>query len=81
MMGKSIRQIWVKTDNHNKSKASERLFIYIYIFIAIALDESIFLGVLHFPMKNIMSHDLEATPMGGATSKRPSDVVCLLLLS
>ena len=43
--------------------------------------ESIFLGVLHFPMKNIMSRDLEATPMGRATSKPPSDVVCLLLLS
>ena len=41
---------------------------YIYIFIAIALDESIFLDVLHFPMKNIKSRDLEATPMG-ATSK------------
>ena len=41
----------------------------IYIFIAIALDESIFLDVLHFPMKNIKSRDLEATPMGGATSK------------
>ena len=24
-------------------------------------------------MKNIMSRDLEATPMGGATSKPPSD--------
>ena len=24
---------------------------------------------LHFPMKNIMSRDLDATPMGGATSK------------
>ena len=43
----------------------------IYIFIAIALDESIFLDVLHFPMKNIKSRDLEATPMGGATSKHP----------
>ena len=42
---------------------------YIYIVIAIALDESIFLGVLHFPMKNIMSRGLEATPMGGLTSK------------
>ena len=41
----------------------------IYIFIAIALDESIFRDVLHFPMKNIMSRDLEATPMGEATSK------------
>ena len=37
--------------------------------VVIALDESIFLDVLHFPMKNIMSRDLEATPMGGATSK------------
>ena len=50
---------------------------YIYIFIAIALDESIFLDVLHFPMKNITSRDLNATPMGGATSKPASDVVCL----
>ena len=41
----------------------------IYIFIAIAQDESIFLDVLHFPMKNIKSRDLEATPMGGASSK------------
>ena len=53
---------------------------YIYIFIAITLDESIFLDVLHFPMKSIKSRDLEATPMGGATSKPDSDVVCLLLL-
>ena len=45
------------------------VIVYIYIFIAIALDESIFLDVLHFPMKNIKSRDLEATPMGGATSK------------
>ena len=56
------------------------LFYYIYIFIAIALDESIFLDVLHFPMKNIKSRDLEAMPMGGTTSKPASDVVCLLLL-
>ena len=41
----------------------------IYIFIAIALDESIFFDVLHFPMKNIMSRDIENTPMGEATSK------------
>ena len=53
----------------------------IYIFIAIALDESIFLDVLHFPMKNIKSRDLEATPMGGATSKPAIDVVCLLLVA
>ena len=53
----------------------------IYIFIAIALDENIFLDVLHFPIKNIKSHDLEATPMRGVTSKQASDVVCLLLLA
>ena len=41
---------------------------------AIPLDESIFLDVLHFPMKNIKSCDLEATPMGGARSKSASDV-------
>ena len=43
--------------------------VNIYIFIAVALDESIFLDVLHFPMKNIKSRGLEATPMGGLTSK------------
>ena len=43
--------------------------VNIYIFIAIALDESIFLDALHFPMKNIKSRDLEATPMGGVTLK------------
>ena len=53
----------------------------IYIFIAIALDESICLDILHFPMKNIKSRELEATPMGGATSKPTSDVVCVLLLA
>ena len=51
----------------------------IYIFIAIALDESIFLDVLHFPMKNIKSRELKAIPMGGATSNPASDVVCLFL--
>ena len=48
---------------------SWKLLPYIYIFIAIALDESIFLDVLHFPMKNIKSRGLEATPLDGATSK------------
>ena len=48
----------------------------IYIFIAITLDESIFLDVLHFPMNNIKSHDLEVTPMGGTKSKPASDIVC-----
>ena len=43
------------------------------------LDESIFLDVLHFPMKNIKSRDLEATPMGGATSK-PIQWRCLFTL-
>ena len=47
---------------------NQRIFADIYIFLAIALDESIFLDVLHFPMKNIKSRDVEATPMGGATS-------------
>ena len=55
------------------------LFHYIYIYIAIALDESIFLDVLHFPMKNIKSRDLEATPMGWATSK-PIQWRCLFTL-
>ena len=50
-------------------------------FIAIALDESIFLDVLHFQIKNIKSRDLEATPLGGSTSKPSSDVVCLLLFT
>ena len=52
-----------------KHKVQHAVGVDIYIFIAIALDESIFLDVLHFPMKNIKSRDLEATPMGGATSK------------
>ena len=57
------------------------LLMVLYLtIIAIALDESIFLDVLHFPMKNIKSCDLEATPMSGATSKPASDV-CLLLLT
>ena len=57
------------------------LNVNIYIFTAITLDESIFLDVLHFPMKNNKSRDLDAIPVGGATSKQTSDVVCLLLLS
>ena len=32
------------------------------------------------PVKNIKPRDLEATPVGRATSKLASDVVCLLLL-
>ena len=55
--------------------------INIYIFIAITLDESIFLDVLHYSMKNIKSRDLEATPMGGATSKSAKDFICSLLLA
>ena len=57
------------------------LKLNIYIIIAIALNESIFFYFLHFPLKNIKSRDLEATPMGGATSKPTSDAVCLLLLT
>ena len=55
---------------------NSRIFIFLYV-----LDESIFLDVLHYPMKTVKSRDLEATPMGGATSKPASDVVCLLLLT
>ena len=54
------------------------LHLNINILIAIALNESIFLDVLHFPMINIKTCDLETTPIGGATSKPASDVVCLL---
>ena len=56
-------------------------FINIYIFTTIALNEGIFLDVLHSSMKNIKSCDPEATPMGGATSKPASDVICLLLFA
>ena len=43
------------------------------IFIAIALNESIFLDVLHFPMKNIKSRDLEATfQRASQTLKQPN---------
>ena len=48
------------------------IYVDIYIFVAIALEESIFLDVLHFPVRIIMSRDLEVTPMGGATSKPSS---------
>ena len=51
------------------SSSSRRSYYNIDIFIAITLDESIFLEVLHFPIKNIKPRDLEATPMGGTTSK------------
>ena len=54
-------------------------FPNIYIFIAIALDESIFLDVLHFPMKNIKSRGLEATPMGGLTSKLIQGNLCSVM--
>ena len=62
-------------------RSLDKLIQNIYIFIPITLDESIFLDVFHFPMKNIKSCDLEITHMGGATSKPASDVVCLLLLA
>ena len=64
----NILKLVVNMDS-NHALYSWKLLPYIYIFIAIALDESIFLDVLHFPMKNIKSRDLEATPMGRATSK------------
>ena len=51
------------------------IILNIYIVIAIVLSESIFLNVLHFPMKNIKPCDLEATSVGGATSKPASEVV------
>ena len=54
-------------------------YLHITYFIG-ALNESIFLDVLHFLMKNITSRDLEATPMCCATPNPASDVVCLLLL-
>ena len=36
----------------------------IYIYIEIDLDESIFLDVLHFPMKNIKSRDQNGNAYG-----------------
>ena len=45
--------------------------MYIYIFIAIALNEGIFLDVLHSPMKNIKSCDPEATPKAGQHHSQP----------
>ena len=50
--------------------------LHIYTFDAIALDESDFIDVLHFQVKNIKSPDLETTFMGSATSILASDVVC-----
>ena len=55
---------------HNRSLVLVSL-INIYIFISITLNESIFLDLHHFPMKNIKSHDLEAMPKGGATPNQP----------
>ena len=57
---------WV--GNAHRSKFG-RIIQNIYISIAVALDESFFLDVFHFPMKNIKSRGLETTPMGEATSK------------
>ena len=57
---------------HSKNK----ILIVIFIFIAIAIDESIFLDVLHFPMKSIKSCDLDATLMGGGDVKT-SQLPCL----
>ena len=54
---------------HNPKAFFDCENVNIYIFIAIALDESIFLDVLHSPMKIIKSLDLEATHIDGATSK------------
>ena len=57
---------------------SQSTLCNIIIFIAIAIDESVSLDVLHFPVKSIKSYDLyiETTPMGGA-SKPAKGVVCL----
>ena len=49
----------------------DRYIMKFYFEYLHSLNESIFLDVLHFPMKNIKLHDLEATPMGGATSNQP----------
>ena len=38
------------------------------------MHENIFLDVLHFPMRNITSHDLEAMSMGRAMSKPASNI-------
>ena len=86
-MGRIIVQRGILRPIHDAKTAAaiqvipKLIKLYIYIFNAIVLNESIFLDVLHFPMKNIKSRDLEAMSMGGATSKPTSDVVCLLLLA
>ena len=51
-----------------------------YIFFALALNNSVSLDALQFPMQNIYeSRDLSlAVPMGGATSSPASNIVCLL---
>ena len=53
--------------------------MYIYNYITDALDESVFLDLHDFSIKYITPHDLEATPMGGATSK-PVIVVVFTLV-
>ena len=62
-------QVNLKSQHRHRWERKYTKKLNIYIFIAIALDESIFLDVFHFPMKNIMSLDLEATPMDEATPK------------
>ena len=52
----------------------------IYILIALALDESIILNVLQFPMQNIYQSCDLAAPLGGGTSTPANDFVCLLTL-
>ena len=54
--------VYINNPGHMTKMATSS--IYIYIFITIALDESIFLGVLHFPMKNIKSRDQKGNAYG-----------------
>ena len=53
---------------------------FLYIFIAFALDESVILDVLKFPMKNIyQSFDL-GLAICGETSARANNVVSYMLI-
>ena len=77
----NVHQGMDKISHTQANVVAIRCYIKFYISIAIALDESIFLDVLYFPMKKHKSHDLDVISMDGATSNPASDVVCLLLLS
>ena len=70
-------------DNADNDLSIYLLYQNIYIFMATTIAISVFLEVIHFQIKkkNITSRGPETLPMGGATSKAATDVVCSLWLA